>query len=73
MFSGWAGSEPTPEECLGFLSDLVASTGRAPSMLAVDVEAAVPLLKRVLGPIGVECGYYAPPSAEEASSLSMGL
>jgi hypothetical protein len=42
-------------------------------MLAVDVEAAVPLLKRVLGPIGVECGYYAPPSAEEASSLSMGL
>ena len=73
FFEGWKGREPTPDQCLSYVAKLVLSTGRRPAMLATDVEAAVPVLQRVLGPLGIHCGYYPPPSAEETFNMGMGM
>lgn len=40
-----------------------------PEMLAVDVQGTVDRLKEILGPAGVEVGYYPPPSDEELMSM----
>mmetsp|Transcript_4153 Transcript_4153/g.14100 ORF Transcript_4153/g.14100 Transcript_4153/m.14100 type:complete len:88 (-) Transcript_4153:102-365(-) len=45
--------------------------GVKPSSLAVDEKGAVARLKLVLGPMGIQAGYYPPPTEEELSAMGV--
>lgn len=45
--------------------------GVKPSSLAVDEKGAVARLKLVLGPVGIQAGYYPPPTEEELSAMGV--
>ena len=40
-------------------------------MLATDEKSIVERLQAVLGPVGIQAGYYPPPSEEELAGMGM--
>ena len=42
-----------------------------PTQIAVDEQSAVRRLKRVLGPAGIQAGYYPPPTDEELTAMGV--
>jgi hypothetical protein len=62
---------PTATEYLTSLEQVLFTKNcRAkPSMLAVDEKTAVEKLQAVLGPAGIEVGYYPPPTQEELTAM----
>ena len=48
---------------------LMAALKARPSMLATDEKSIVERLQQVLGAVGIQAGYYPPPSEEELASM----
>lgn len=67
MFGG--GSAPMPPGPPGMGG--MGGQGLKPSQLAVDEKSAVSRLELVLGPAGINAGYYPPPSDEELVSMGV--
>ena len=60
---------PTSDEILSSLVAAATAAGARPSMLATDEKSIVERLQQVLGAVGIQAGYYPPPSEEELASM----
>ena len=64
-----AALQPTAAEVLRGLEGAARAAGAKPESIAVDEKSIVERLQMVLGPTGVYCGYYPPPSKEELAHM----
>ena len=60
---------PTSDEILSSLVAAATAAGARPSMLATDEKSIVERLQQVLSAVGIQAGYYPPPSEEELASM----
>lgn len=61
--------QPTADEILSALERAARRAGAKPKNVAVDERSIIARLQLVLGPTGVFCGYYPPPSQEELANM----
>ena len=61
--------QPTADEILGALERAARRMGAKPKSIAVDEKSIIARLQLVLGPTGIFCGYYPPPSEEELANM----
>ena len=64
-----AALQPTALEVLRGLESAASAARAKPRNIAVDEKSIVARLQLVLGPTGVHCGYYPPPSQEELAHM----
>lgn len=61
--------QPSADEILGALERAARRAGAKPKNVAVDERSIIARLQLVLGPTGIFCGYYPPPSEEELANM----
>lgn len=61
--------QPTALEVLLGLENAVRSASAKPEDIAIDEKSIIERLQLVLGPTGIHCGYYPPPSKEELAYM----